>query len=252
MLFFKRILDVRKSAAVSERRGGSRYAVKTGFPVKTVVNILGRDEQGHALKSRDGQGWDWAGRLLDLSFTGARMQLPPTVLARRGDACHLKLDVQGYELVVPAKVAHIAERRDSFLFGLALDTSASQTQAAFRQLVELVALGATLKQRRPLRPDDSGYLVEEYAGEAGSHLVIWRHLAGRDVAAFEFRLKDCAVRGLAGRNVLECYAGADPAAARPASGAKGEEIQRLYQWVVLNLAPAVPADVRDFLQQHAA
>ena len=32
----------------------------------------------------------------------------------------------------------------------------------------------------------------------------------------------------------------------------GEEIQRLYQWVVLNLAPAVPADVRDFLQQRAA
>jgi hypothetical protein len=252
MLFFKRILDVRKSAA-SERRGGSRYAVKTGFPLKTIVNILGRDEQGHLLESRDGQGWDWTGRLLDLSFSGARVQLPPTVLARRGDACHLKLDVQGYELIVPAKVAHIAERRDSFLFGLTLDTDASRTQAAFRQLVELVALGATLKQQRPLRPDDSGYLVEEYAGEAGSRLVIWRHLAGREVAAFEFRLKDCAVRGLAGHESLECYAGADPAAARrPASGAKGEEIQRLYQWVVLNLAPAVPADVRDFLQQRAA
>ncbi len=252
MLFFKRILNVRKSAAPSERRGSSRYAVKTDFPLKTVVNLLGRDEHGHLLQSRDGKGRDWPGRLLDLSFTGARVQLPPTVLAHRGDACHLKLDVQGYELIAPAKIAHIAERRDSFLFGLTLDTGASQTRTAFRQLVELVAMGATLKKHRAQRFDDAGYLVEEYTGEAGSHLVIWRHRVGREVAAFEFRLKDCAVRGLADHAKLQCYADVDPDATRPASAAKSEEIQRLYQWVVLNLAPAVPADVREFLQQRAA
>lgn len=252
MLFFKRILDTRKPEAPSDRRGGSRFAVQAGFPVKAILNIAGRDELGQPLADKNKQGLDWTGRLIDLSSSGARIQVPRTVLAERGDSCRLKIDVQGYELVVPGKIAHVAERRDSLLFGLALDLEASQTQAAFRQLVELVALGSTLKQSKPLQPDASGYMVEEFTGEPSSRLVIWRRMVGREVAAFEFVLKDCVVRGLADREGLECFAGADAATARRASGAKGEEIQRLYQWVVLNLAPAVPADVRDFLQQHAA
>lgn len=251
MLFFKRILDVSKSSAAPDRRGGPRYAVKPGFPIKTVINIHGRDEQGHLLTSSDGKGWDWSGRLIDISYSGARMQMPRTVSAVRGDTCHLRIDVQGYELTVPAKIAHIADRRDSYVFGLALNTPASDSAPAFHQLVELIALGATLRPVRPLQPDDSGYLVEEFAGESGSRLVIWRHVAGRDVAAFEFQLKDCLVRGLAGRSQLECLMGGEKAT-RPVTGAKGEEIHRLYQWVVCNLASAVPADVCDFLRQRAA
>ncbi|MFZ5495964.1 MAG: PilZ domain-containing protein [Verrucomicrobiota bacterium] len=249
MLFFKRILDVKNSKASSERRGGSRYVVQPGFPVKTALNITSRDEFGEPIPA---QSMDWVSRLVDLSAAGARVQVPRTVVAQRGDACRLKIDVQGYLLEVPAAIAHVADRRDSFLFGLALDLGASRTQAAFRQLVELVALGSTLKQLRPLQPDASGYLVEEYTGEPSSRLVIWRQLVGREVAAFEFQLKDCLVRGLSGRDGVECFPGTEAAGARRATGAKGEEIRRLYQWVVLNLAPAVPADVRDFLQRHAA
>ncbi len=251
MLFFKRILDVSKSSTPSDRRGGPRYAVKPGFPIKAVLNILGRDEQGHLLRSRDGEGWDWTGRLMDISYSGARMQMPRTVSAVRGDTCHLKIDVQGHEITVPARIAHIADRRDSFVFGLTLNTPAAADAPAFHQLVELIALGATLRPVRPLQPDDSGYLGEEYAGEAGSRLVIWRHVAGRDIAAFEFQLKDCLVRGLDSRSPLQCLAGGADAA-QPVSGAKGEEIHRLYQWVVCNLAPTVPADVCNFLRDRAA
>lgn len=252
MLFFKRILDVKKSDTPSERRGGSRYAVLPGFPIKTVLNLVGRDELGQPLPSRDGEGLDWTGRLLNLSATGARVQMPRTVLVERGDACSLKVDVQGYLLAVPGRIAHVAERADSLVFGLALDLAASRTAAAYRQLVELVALGSTLRVLRPLQADNSGYLVEEYAGEPASRLLVWRQMVGREVAAFEFQLKDCLVRGLAGRDGVECFPGTEAAGARPATGAKAEEIRRLYQWVVLNLAPAVPADVREFLQRHAA
>jgi hypothetical protein len=249
MLFFKRILDVKKNEASSERRVAARYAVLPGFPLKTVLSITGRDDLGQPLK---GEGTDWTGRLINLSATGARVQMPRTVIAQRDDKCGLKLDIQGYELIVPGVIAHVAERRDSLVFGLGLDLEASRTAAAYRQLVELVALGASLRQVKPLQPDPSGYLVEQFAGEPSSRLVVWRQMAGRDVAAFEFQLKDCLVRGLAGRAGLECFTGTDSATARPASGAKAGEILRLYQWVVLNLAPAVPADVRDFLQLHAA
>ena len=252
MLFFKRILDVKKTAAPSERRVAARYAVLPGFPLKTVLNIVGRDELGQPLTGRGGEGTDWTGRLINLSSTGARVQMPHTVLAQRGDACRLKLDMQGYVLVVPGTIAHVAERRDSLVFGLALDLEASLTAAAYGQLVELVALGSTLKLVKPLQPDASGYLVEQYEGEPSSRLVIWRQMVGREVAAFEFQMKDCVVRGLAGREGLECFTGTSTTGVKAATGAKGEEILRLYQWVVLNLAPAVPADVRDFLQSHTA
>jgi len=248
MLFFKRILDVKKSAAPAERRGGERYAVRPDFPVKTIVNIAGRDDLGQPLENSP--GIDWTGRLINLSASGARVQLPRTVIAQRGDACTLRIDVQGYVLEVPGIVAHVAERRDSLVFGLTLDLGSSPAQLAFRQLVELVALGSTLKLVRPAQPDESGYIVEQYAGEPASRLTIWRQMVGREVAAFEFQMKDCIVRGLAGRQGLECFDGA--ATGRPVKGAKEDEIQRLYQWVVLNLAPAVPADVRDFLMRIAA
>ncbi len=252
MLFFKRILDVKKPEAPTDRRGNSRYAVLPDFPVKTVVNIIGRDDSGNLLKSRNGEGTDWGGRLVNVSSSGARIQLPRTISAIRGDGCTVKIDIQGFELVVPGKVAHLADRRDSLLMGVALDLEGSNAELAYRQLVELIALGATLKQVRAPEPDGSGYIVEQYAGEPASRLTIWRRLVGRDVAAFEFQLKDCAVRGMAERPGLECFSVPDTAAAQPVKGAREDEIQRLYQWVVLNLAPAVPADVREFLQQHAA
>ncbi|AOS44700.1 PilZ domain protein [Lacunisphaera limnophila] len=249
MLFFKKILESKKPEAPTDRRVAARYAVLPGFPLKTVLNIAGRDDLGELLK---GEGMDWTGKLINLSATGARVQMPRTMLAQRGDPCRLKLDMQGYELVVPGTIAHVTERRDSLVFGLTLNLAASGTAAAFRQLVELVALGSTLKQVKPLQPDESGYMAEQYAGEPESRLIVWRQLAGREVAAFEFQLKDCVVRGLAGRAGLECFTGTEGATRRPASGVRGEEILRLYQWVVLNLAPELPTDVRTFLLQHAA
>lgn len=250
MLFFKRILDVKKAVTKSERRGGGRYAVLPDFPIKTILNMAGRDEQGHVIKAWDGQGWDWTGQLVNLSASGARIKMPRTLEVLQGDPCTLKIDVQGFELAVPGRIAHRDKRRDAMLLGVALEIETSPARLAYRQLVELIALGATLKQEKPLKPDGSGYLSEEYAGEPASRLVVWRHLVGREIAAFEFQLKDCTVRGLTGRTDLECFTGSGTTA-RPATGAKGEEILRLYQWVVLNLAPAVPADVRAFLLQHA-
>jgi hypothetical protein len=252
MLFFKRILDTKKPEAPSDRRVAARYAVLNGFPIKTVLGISSRDEFGEQSKDREVEFTDWTGRLINLSSTGAQVQMPRTVIAQRDDPCQLKLDMQGYVLTVPGVIAHVAERRDSLVFGLALDLAASTTAAAYRQLVELVALGSTLVQTKPLQPDASGYLVEQYAGEPSSRLVIWRQMVGREVAAFEFQLKDCVVRGLAGREGLECFSGPETKSANAATGGKREEIHRLYQWVVLNLAPGLPADVRDFLRLHAA
>ena len=121
MLFFKRILGAQKEDAPPERRGGQRHAIAPRFPMKTTFNTVGRDEMGNLLKSKDGLGMDWGGVLINLSGSGARMQVPSTVHAQRGDPCHMKFDLEGYVLTVPGQIAHISERHDSFIYGIKLD-----------------------------------------------------------------------------------------------------------------------------------
>jgi hypothetical protein len=252
MLFFKRILDVRKATeSTSNRRVASRFVINDGFPIKAVLNIAGRDEMHQPLKSRHGEGWDWPGKLINLSTTGARLQVPPKIIAERGDFCRLKLDVEGYQLIVPGHIAHVAEHSKAFTFGLVLDLSASNTQACYRQLIDLVALGSSLKLVKEQHADGSGYLLEQYAGEPSSRLSVWRRKETNQVSAFEFLLKDSFVRGLANQSGVECFRGSDPATARAATAAQNAEIKRLYQWVVLNLSATVPADVSAFLLKHA-
>jgi hypothetical protein len=252
MLFFKKILGTAKADAPTERRaGGERYAITPRFPMKTTFNTVGRDEMGHLLQN--GEGRDWSGVLINLSISGARMQVPSTVHAHKGDPCKLKFDLEGYVLVVPAEIAHITHRSDSFLYGMKVHLSDDENSQAYRQLIDLVALGAVLKPTKPTQPDEaSGYLVEQYVGEEGCRLDVWRAHAGRSIIAFDFRLRNYRVRGLSDRPTLEYFIDSDEAGtAVPAPAAQAAEIQRLYHWVVPNMAAAVPEDVRSFLQKFA-
>lgn len=252
MQFFKRILKKPDhEVAPEERRGRQRFAINPDFPLKAVLSFIGRDASGAQLSStRD--GWDWKGRLINFSDLGARMQLGPSVLAAKGDSCDLKLSLESFALVVPCHITNISEQGDGMYFGLKHDIADEVTQNAYRQLLEVVALGASLKPHfKKSKPDDSGYLAEQYASDLSSRLSVWRHQANKAVAAFEFLLKDCLVRAAEGHR-MEYLVGADAAEARPVSGTRSTEIHRLFHWVVPNLAPAVPADVRKFLQSYAS
>jgi hypothetical protein len=253
MLFFKRILGFSESDKAPDRRTGVRYTVGVKFPVKVMLNTRGRDEMGQLLKSKDDQGWDWGGRLLNLSVSGARMQVPATMHSHLGDPCRLKFEIEGYRLAVPGIIAHISERRDSFVYGLQLDTSVDEIRQAYYQLVDLIALGATLKLERPAALDGaSGYLAELYAGEGGSKLQVWRDRGSGAMVAFDFRLKQCCVRGLRDRTALEYFVDVNDESIQVAPETQVPEIHRLFHWVVPNVGTAVPIDVRDFLKQFAA
>ena len=81
-------------------------------------------------------------------------------------------------------------------------------------------------------------------------LTVWRHPVDASVAAFEFRLQDNLVRAAAGQGA-EFLADNAGTGSRPASNEQCVEIGRLFTWVVPNLAPVVPEDVRAFLQHYA-
>ena len=252
MLFFKRILKEPEPAGAAvppvERRSTQRYLVNPLFSIKAVLSFIGRDDTG-APMSHSRHGWNWKGRLLNCSEQGVRIQMGPTLRVQARDLCDLNLTVDDFQLSVPCHIANIRENAEGPVFGLQHDIEDEGTWQAYRQLIEVLALGSTLKLHgRTDEPDESGYRVENYVSDRPARLTIWRHPDDASVSAFEFQLKDNLVRA-AERQRLEFLTGAG---ARPATAAKALEIQRLFSWVVPNLATAVPADVRDFLKHYAA
>lgn len=256
MLFFKRILkepapSAAAAAPVVERRSEQRFPISAEFPLKAVLSFVARDASG-APMSNTRHGWNWKGRLIDCSEEGARIQLGAGVGIGVGEACDLKLSVQDFELTVPCHVINVTEQPDGSILGLKHAIADKETLAAYRQLVDVIALGATLKlQSKSAKPDESGYLVEVYGGaNASSRLTVWRYPGKGGVGAFEFTLKDNMVRAAAGQRV-EFFADIDGTGSMPATSEKCVEIGRLFQWVVPNLPTDLPAEIRAFLRHYA-
>ena len=255
MLFFKRILkepEAPPSAPAApqvERRSAKRYAVNPQFPVRATLSFVPRDDTG-APMSTSRHGWNWKGRLIDCSEQGARLQMGPTLKVQARDLCDLILAVDDFELTVPCHIANIREQAEGVVFGLKHDIADATTLAAYGQLLEVLALGSTLKLQGKAELDESGYFAEHYTSTRPARLSVWRSPAKRAVVAFEFQLKDNLVRAVLGQR-MEFLTGFG-AEARPAPPAKALEIQRLFNWVLPNLAPAVPEDVREFLARYAA
>ena len=256
MLFFKRILKeppaepepVDEVPPPVERRKAPRFKVHPDSPLKVVLSFIGRDETGKPM-SHSRHGWNWRGRLLDCSEHGVRLQMGPVVKAVTGDDGELIVEMEDFHLTVPCHIANIVEQPAGLVFGVKHDITGEADWKAYRQLLEVIALGATLKRQfKRTKPDESGYLVEQYASDRPARLTIWRDKDDQTPAAFEFLLKDSLVRGAAGE--LQCLAGADGANA--ATPAQAGEIRRLFHWVVPNMSPAVPADVRKFLLGYNA
>lgn len=251
MLFFESILKVVPKTTKGDRRGPPRYNVYPQFPVRVQLNLVGRDPAGKVGRAKKGDALKWPARLINLSISGARLQLPLAVKAKREDPCRLEFDVQGYLLSLAGRITYQESNQETQEYGIALDTPDLVTLRMYEQLVFMVAFGAALQLTEPLHDDDIGYLFERYDGVRSSHLKVWRSMDSQEVAAFEFALMDCMVRGQSGHPGVQCFKGTDASTAQVATSAQEVEIRRLYQWVVLNLAPAIPEDVQEFLLSHA-
>jgi hypothetical protein len=163
--------------------------ISAEFPLRTGL--------GFTARARD--SWNWKGRLLNCSEQGVRLQFDTPVQAATGELCDLKLDLEEFVLVVPCHISNLRRQGSTAFLGLKHNITDEETQGAYRLFLEIVALGAALRQHlRKSQPEGSDYLVEQYASEQRSCLNGWRHPSSGMVAAAEFLLKDCAVRIVAG------------------------------------------------------
>jgi hypothetical protein len=250
MLFFKRILKQEElteaSSPLAEQRSMPRYVISPEFRLKATLNFASRVDS-RSTKGHSRSAWHWKCRLLDCSEQGVRIQMDPALKVRARDLCDLQLKVEEFELTMPCHIANIRENAEGMVFGLKLDVADEPTWKAYCQLLEVVALGSSLKlHRRAAQPDESGYLLEHYTNNRPARLSVWRDPATSAVKACEFLLKHYLIRAAAGRPVeyLTSPSG------RPAAPTTAAEIQRLFSWVVPNLPDAVPEDVRAFLKHH--
>lgn len=241
MQFFKRILQSSgKAVAPEKRQGGQRLVVAEEFPLRVGIAPGGSDR------------WNWKCRLLNCSEPGVRLLVGAAVEAAAGTPCWLRLDLEGFELMLPCLVSNRRQQGERMFLGLKQVIADPETLGGYRQFLEIVALGAMLRQYvRRSQPSGSDYQVEQYVSARHSCLNVWRHPATGMVAAAELILKDSLVRVTPGKP-LEYFAGTDAATAPRAAPAEALEMYRLFRWVVPNLSLSVPEDVRKFLLKHSA
>jgi len=171
VLLFKKILNFSKeTVAAGDKRQAERYAVGPTFPFKSVLTLLGHDGEGNPIAGSD-RGQDWAGRLTNISATGASMQMHSAAVAIRGEPCHFKLSLDHYLIEIPSTIAFFRFYPQYALCGFKFNFPEFETQKAYLQILEPVSLGASLAPVDPksFKQDAEGLVKEQYAGDKAAH-----------------------------------------------------------------------------------
>ena len=257
MLLFKKILNFSKEAVVAgDKRQAERYPVGQGFPFKSVMTLIGHDGEGNPI-ANSAKSQDWAGRLSNISATGASMQMHSAAVAIRGEPCVFKLSLDSYLIEIPSTVAFFRFYPQYALCGFSFNFPDFEIQKAYLQILEPVSLGASLAVVDPktIKQDVEGLTKEQYAGDKASRLTVWRDPHG-GINSFDFRMNDYAVRWAHGMTEVQTAA-----VETKAGGKKGlsgltptqqEEVHWLFCLAVPNLSKAVALDVRKFMSQLVA
>lgn len=249
MLLFKRILNFKRAflAKLRDKRKAERYPVGGLFPLKATVNLSGL-ESG----STPGSGYDWGGRLINVSSNGVGLQLLRAATTVRGEETELRLSLEDHQLSIPCVVAHFRTYSGYSLCGLQLKFTDFNKQKAYLQLVEAVAMGASFVPAKAKGTGGSrpGLVSQQYFAHNKSVLTAWRTAKTGELDHFELVVGGHCVKG--GQTVppLEVFRMTKPPKPEGSAEVAGE-VRRLFRWVVPNLPKAVPSDLRT-LMDHAA
>jgi hypothetical protein len=251
VLLFRRIFNFEKAkvAQLTENRRNTRYTPGAGYPLQAWLH-LSRDE------------WQ-AGEVQDLAGRGLGLLLGGATPANIGQDLKVKLVLGGQELVLGCSVIHIEPRPAGVFCGLDLRFGTFEEQKAYLQILQPVALGQSLQAVAAERvvQNEPQFIKQVFRGEGDCVLTVWlAKTAGSPLHSFEFQLDNyfCHADGQSG--VLEAYLreksdshkGKLSQPVFDQSGGLRDEIRQLFRLVLPNLSPAVPAEVRAFLQRFTA
>ncbi len=259
-MLFRYLLDFKKAALAKlrDKRKSMRYPVAATFPLRASITLQDSDQMG---RKADSEGRLWGGSVINMSIGGLSVQLPPAAVSRRGHETMLVLSLDGYQLMMPAVVAHFRVQSASAICGLELKVKDLDHRKGYLQVLETVILGSTLELvEKPTRAAErAGFAVTQFKSSRKATLTAWREPETKKLAGFELLVNEHCVRGEANRPALEIFSsnaeGERRAWSAPgfavSEGIENPEVRQLYRWVALNLPKAVPADLREMMRFFA-
>lgn len=246
MLLFRRILKFRDgSDTQQELRSVPRYTVGPAFPARCKLGAVGRDEHGQEVAG--GRMRDWGCRLIDVSTTGCRIAMNSGLIVKRGDAVRLDVALGGRQLVFPCQVAHYRWGSEHSVCGLSLDLKGAAAPRAYLQMIESIAIGATLRPDLKTKqlPEAPGLKAERFVAHPIGSLLVWHKQDDFVPVYFDLELREHFLRGArtGAIEILPKSAGATG----NVTPAQRAEILEHFGWVLPHLGNEVPPDVRELL-----
>lgn len=165
--------------AGESKRKHTRYAVSDDCRLKGAILLRSSDE---ATANKD-----WAGTLVDLSSTGAHIQISLAAVAYKGDSCVMKLSHAGRKADIRGILAHYVCSARYSVCGVQFDFSFGGAEKAYEPFLKAIVASATLKAGETGAEADR--YREEYTGAGRARLVVWRdNKPERNLVAFDFAM----------------------------------------------------------------
>lgn len=248
VLLFRRIFDFQKKDVQQfvDQRLNRRYTPGRNFPLRATL--------------RDGAA-EIPARIHDLSASGLALVTDRAAAPVAGRDIDIQLTLETHRLELRGHAAHFRTEGDGLLCGMSLLFDDFVRLKSYLQLLQPVAIASTLQAVDPARvqQNEPQFIKQVFRGESDSVLSVWlEKRLGTPLHSFEFRMHDYFVRAEAAVGVLEVFLREQIEATHKGkittpvfdlAGGASDEIRQLFRWVVPNLPPEIPDDVREFMQR---
>lgn len=232
------------NAGISKRKQ-VRYAVSDDSRIRSSIRIRSSDE-GSSSK-------DWPGTLVDMSASGAHIQISMAAVAYKGDSCVLKLACGAVKTELRGTLAHYVCSARYSVCGVKFDyPNADELQPYLKAIVA----SSTLKAGEAVT--ESGRYREEYRGPGFTKLVVWRdNKPERTVVAFDYTMgRYAAILSEPGEDLFKTKEQVRFKTAptergssdKPLSDAQVAEARWEFSLAASNLPKAIPPELRKFLR----
>lgn len=228
------------------QRKQTRYAVSEDSRIRASIRIRSSDEAS--------ANKDWPGTLVDLSSSGAHIQISMAAVAYKGDSCVLKFSCGAVKTEMRCTLAHYVCSARYSVCGVKFDyAAAEELQPYLKAIVASSTLkGGTTDSDRP------GFYKEEYRGPGHTKLVVWRNnKPERTIVGFDYTMgRYAAALATAEADMIKNKAEVGFRAAPTDKGGSGgslvssQEAEARWEFSLAasNLPKEIAPDLRKFLR----
>jgi hypothetical protein len=234
-------MSVNDAKSKESQRKQARYAVGEDCRVRASIRI--QSTEGESSNK------DWSGTLVDMSATGAHIQISMAAVAYKGNSCVLKLGHGTVKTEMRGTLAHYVCSARYSVCGVKFDyPSAPELQPYLKAFVASATLKAGDTATEP------GKYREEYPGAGHTKLTVWRdNKPERAVVAFDYTMGRYAVAlSGAGPEMLKNKENVGFRLAEGAAVSLSDTQEAEARWefslAASNLPKVIPPDIRKFLR----